>query len=120
MTGDVVGPAWLIFAMLVVLLVRTVFGAIRLVRFGLNLRRRREPARLPARFRVRKRDSTGSQRRRGQAEGQEKVVRPSYKGRRRFEPTEVGFYLGKDIRSRQKLYASAEDVFRTCRRAPPR
>jgi type IV secretory pathway TraG/TraD family ATPase VirD4 len=45
-------------------------------------------------------------------------VRPSTKGKKGLKPRDVGFFLGRDIRSRQSLFASVEDVFIIL--APPR
>jgi type IV secretion system protein VirD4 len=110
------GPIWLILVCLALLLVLVAFAVWKCVRLALNFRRRREPKLL----------------RLGFASGSEiadtlsadavvrkaRQVRPSATGQRRVDPREVGFYLGRDRRSRHDLYASVEDVCMVL--APPR
>ncbi|MEW2353727.1 TraM recognition domain-containing protein [Spirillospora sp. NPDC029432] len=111
------GPGWLFLAVLLVFMVMTGWASYRLVRFALNWRRRREFRRLRLGF------ASGNEIRKmlGVEALAKKAgsVRPSTKNwRRRVEPGDIGFYLGRDIRSRQKLYSSVEDVFIIL--APPR
>lgn len=110
------GPLWLLCAILLVFLALTGWAAFWLVRFALNWRRRREFRRLRLGF------ASGNEIRKMLSEKavlkKAGSVRPSTKGKSGVKPTDVGFYLGRDIRSRQKLYSSVEDVFIIL--APPR
>jgi type IV secretory pathway TraG/TraD family ATPase VirD4 len=114
-TADI-GPAWLVYFVLVILLSPMAYGLVRLVRLAMNWRRRREFRRLRLGF------ASGLEIRRTLSAAavakKAKSVRPSFKGKKQIDPLDVGFYLGRDIRSRQKLYSSAEDVFIIL--APPR
>ena len=111
-----VGPAWLFYLTFLVLL--TLFGALvrQLVRSGLDWRRRREGRLLRLGF------ASGSEIQQmlsaSAVTAKAKSVRPSACGKHRIDPLDVGFYLGRDIRSRHRLYASVEDVFIIL--APPR
>jgi type IV secretory pathway TraG/TraD family ATPase VirD4 len=110
------GPTWLLLTILLVLLVPAGYLLYRLVRFGLNWRRRRE-------FRVfRLGFASGNEVERllsaKAVTGKAKSVKPSSAGRKQIDPLEVGYFLGRDLRSRRELYASVEDVFIVL--APPR
>ncbi len=111
------GPTWSFYAVFAVLCVPLGYLTYRLVRLSLNFRRRNEPRRFRLGF------ASGSEIRRTLSASvvvkKARVVRPSYRGRGKdINPLDVGFYLGRDLRSRQKLYASVEDVFIVL--APPR
>ncbi|GAA2405171.1 hypothetical protein GCM10010191_11210 [Actinomadura vinacea] len=114
--GEDVGPAWLLYGILLLFVLALIWSLLASVRLAMNVRRRREFRRLRLGFasghEIRKTLSARTVKRKA------KSVRPSYAERRKFDPREVGFYLGRDIRSRQRLYASAEDVFIIL--APPR
>jgi type IV secretion system protein VirD4 len=111
-----IGPLWLVFVILGIFALPIPYLMFRLVRFALNFRRRREFRRLRLGFasgnEIRKMLSAAT------VIDKTKSVRPSLKGRKDINPLDVGFYLGRDIRSRQKLYSSIEDVFVIL--APPR
>ena len=110
------GPAWLIYLLLVLFLSPLVYVLYVLLRIALNWRRRREFRRLRLGFasglEVRRMLSASTVAKKAGS------TRPSFKGRRSISPREVGFFLGQDIRSRQNLYGSVEDVFIIL--APPR
>ncbi|MCL9795240.1 type IV secretory system conjugative DNA transfer family protein [Frankia sp. AgKG'84/4] len=110
------GPPWLTYVILTVLLLSLLCVAIWLARFALNWRRRREYRLFRLGFasgqEIRKVLGAQAVLRKGPS------VRPSRKVEKNVEPREVGFYLGRDIRSRQELFASVEDVFIIL--APPR
>jgi len=115
-TGARIGPAWLVYVLVVLLLIPTGYVGVLVTRYLLDWRRRREMRVFRLGF------ASGSEIR--QLLGARAVVakagsvRPSMRGRRSVRPEDVGFYLGRDIRSRQALYGSAEDVFIIL--APPR
>ncbi|TFE25070.1 hypothetical protein E0F15_20660 [Frankia sp. B2] len=114
--GVDVGPEWLFCLTMVILMSIQVFATVCVIRVGLNWRRRRE-------FRLfRLGFASGREIRRtlGVKAVQKKgrSARPSYRGKKDVDPREVGFYLGRDVRSRQRLYGSIEDVFIIL--APPR
>jgi type IV secretory pathway TraG/TraD family ATPase VirD4 len=111
-----VGPAWLVLCILVILHIPVIYGSYRLARLGQDFRRRRKFRRFRLGF--------ASRREVAQLLSAEAVLKkaksavPSSAGRKNIEPREVGFYLGRDIRSKLDLYASVEDVFVVL--APPR
>lgn len=113
---DAVGPAWLLYPVFLLLLVPLVYAGFFTVRYIIRFRRRREFRRMRLGF------ADGGEVSRllsGKAvKKKAKSVRPSYKGKKGFHPLEVGYFLGRDIRSRQKLYCSVEDVMMVI--APPR
>lgn len=115
-SADEVGPGWLIYSVLCVIVSPVLYGTALLARFGLNFRRRREFRRFRLGF------ASGHEIRKALSASvvatKAKSVRPSLKGKRRIDPLEVGYYLGRDVRSRQRLYGSVEDVFIIL--APPR
>jgi type IV secretion system protein VirD4 len=114
--GASIGPTWLVYTLAAPLLAGQAFLTALAIRFSLNWRRRREFRLLRLGF------ASGREVR--QMLGRQALlhksrsVRPSYHHHRHFDPLEVGFYLGRDTRSRQKIFASAEDVFIIL--APPR
>ncbi|TDC45421.1 hypothetical protein E1281_30400 [Actinomadura sp. KC345] len=103
------GSATLFFFLLVILFVFASVGTYFAVRLSLNARRHRPVRRLRLGFasgwEVRNLLSARTVLRKAEQ------VRPSLAGRPASEvkPEDVGFYLGRDIRSRRKLYASLED-----------
>lgn len=111
-----VGPAWLVYGVFAAFVAPTPYGAIIASRFILNVIRRPEWRRLrmgfASRAEVNRLMSAAVVTRKA------KVVRPSTRHRRVVDPLDVAFFLGRDIRSKQKLYASVEDVFIVL--APPR
>ncbi|HEY3502816.1 MAG TPA: type IV secretory system conjugative DNA transfer family protein [Actinocatenispora sp.] len=114
--GVRIGPAWLVYVLFVAALTPIPYGLFRLGRLALNWRRRRE-------FRLfRLGFASGNEIRRNLSAGtvikKGRSVRPSVRGQRRVAPRQVGYFLGRDLRSRQELYASVEDVFIVL--APPR
>jgi type IV secretion system protein VirD4 len=115
-SASTVGPTWLLLALLLLFLAPTGYVVWQVVRFFLNWRRRRE-FRF---FRLGFASGREVERMLGAKTvlGKAKSVKPSSRGRRRIDPHEVGFYLGRDVRSRRELYASVEDVFIVL--APPR
>ena len=92
------------------------FVTYRAVRFGMNWRRRRQSRTFRLGFasgdEIREMLSAAAIIKKAPS------VRPSYRGRSNIDPRDVGFYLGRDTRSRQELWASVEDVFIVL--APPR
>lgn len=111
-----IGPSWLLYALLLVFGLLLAYAAYQAARFLLVFRRRREFRQFRLGF------AHGKEIRRmlgaGAVAGKAKAVRPSLKDQRNIDPQQVGFYLGRDIRTRQKLYGSVEDVFIIL--APPR
>jgi type IV secretion system protein VirD4 len=111
-----IGPTWLVYVLLGLELLPAGWLAWRTVLFGLNWRRRREFRFFRLGFasssEVKKMLSADAVLRKAGS------VRPSTKGKSNVQPGDVGFYLGRDIRSRLPLYASIEDVFIVL--APPR
>ncbi|TDD85614.1 hypothetical protein E1293_10940 [Actinomadura darangshiensis] len=104
------GPAPVFFGLLIVFLVLVAVGGYVLVRVILNVRRRRSFRRLRLGF-----ASGWEVRRLLSAQtvlSKTRQVRPSIANlpARQVRPEEVGFLLGRDIRSRRKLYASVEDM----------
>lgn len=116
MVGPTAGPTWLVLTVLAILLLPVLYVAYWLVRLYLNWRRRREFRLFRLGFASGReiRDMLGARAVLKKAPS----VRPSFKSYRKAKPREVGFYLGRDIRSRQELFASVEDVFIIL--APPR
>lgn len=104
------GAAPLFFFLLIVLFVLASVGIYFGVRLFLNVRRRRSWRRLRLGF------ASGWEVRKLLSErtvlSKARQVRPSTATRPASEvkPEEVGFFLGRDIRSRRKLYASIEDT----------
>ncbi|GIJ51924.1 hypothetical protein Val02_88100 [Virgisporangium aliadipatigenens] len=115
-TGARSGPLWLILFIFLVLLSPFGYAGFRGVQFALNWRRRRESRRFRLGFasgnEIRKTLGVAAMRRKAGS------VRPSTKGKKNVDPKQVGFYLGRDVRSRQEIYGSVEDVFIVL--APPR
>jgi type IV secretory pathway TraG/TraD family ATPase VirD4 len=114
--GASIGPSWLVYLLFVLMVTPTPYVAYRLVRLLRNLRRRPESRRWRLGFASQaevRRLMTASV-----VQSKAKVVRPSMAGRKNVDPREVAFFLGRDVRSRQELYASVEDVFIVL--APPR
>lgn len=111
-----VGPSWLIYFILLLFMAVESYAAYRVIRFMLNWRRHREFRRLRLGFahgnEIRQMLSAKT------VVDKAKSVRPSFKDKKSIDPLDVGYYIGRDIRSRQKLYGSAEDVFIIL--APPR
>ncbi|MEU4824142.1 TraM recognition domain-containing protein [Actinomadura sp. NPDC023710] len=104
------GSAPIFFALLAVMLLATALGAYILIRLLLNWRRHRTFRRLRLGFasgwEVRKLLSART------VQSKAAQVRPSTQSlpSRSVKPEQVGFYIGRDIRSRRKLYASLEDT----------
>jgi hypothetical protein len=105
------GPASLFFVLLVVLLALASVGIYFAVRLLLNVRRHRPVRRLRLGFasgwEVRKLLSARTVLRKA------RQVRPSFTAARNprdVRPGDVGFYIGRDIRSRRRLYVSVEDT----------
>ncbi|WP_344586499.1 type IV secretory system conjugative DNA transfer family protein [Actinomadura vinacea] len=104
------GPASVFFVFLILLLAAATVGTYFLVRVFLNLRRMRQFRRLRLGFasgwEVRKLLSAQT------VLSKAGQVRPSTATGPAGEvkPEDVGFYIGRDIRSRRKLYASIEDT----------
>lgn len=105
-----VGSAGLFFVLLAVLLVLASVGGYVAVRVYLNFRRRRPFRRMRLGF------ASGWEVRKLLSERtvleKARQVRPSTAAlsSREVRPEDVGFYIGRDIRSRRKLYASVEDT----------
>jgi type IV secretion system protein VirD4 len=103
------GPASVFFVLLFVLLALASVGLYFAVRLFLNVRRHRPYRRMRLGFasgwEVRKLLSART------VLSKARQVRPSTGNRpaRQVKPEEVGFFIGRDIRSRRKLYASTED-----------
>ncbi|WP_433473862.1 type IV secretory system conjugative DNA transfer family protein [Spirillospora sp. CA-142024] len=104
------GSAPVFFTLLAVFLVSAALGTYLLARLLLNWRRHRPFRRMRLGFasgwEVRKLLSART------VQSKAAQVRPSTQSRptRAVKPEEVGFYIGRDIRSRRKLYASLEDT----------
>jgi hypothetical protein len=104
------GSAPVFFTLLILFLTVGAMGTYFLVRVFLNFRRRRTVRRFrlgyASGWEVRKLLSART------VQDKAWQARPSTYGQnvRRIKPEEVGFYLGRDIRSRRKLYASIEDM----------
>ncbi|WP_433247700.1 type IV secretory system conjugative DNA transfer family protein [Actinomadura nitritigenes] len=113
-----IGPAPLFFILLLVLLALVGVGSYVLARVILNARRHRPIRRLRLGF------ASGWEIRRLLSArtvlSKAQQVRPSTAARpaRDVKPEEVGFFIGRDVRSRRKLYASVEDTAVVV--APPR
>lgn len=112
----VIGPAWLVFVLFLVMVVPCGFLAYVVVRFALNFRRRRG-------FRVfRLGFASGWEIRRllgaRAVVKRARLTRPVLARQRRVDPLEVGFFLGRDTRSQNNLYSSVEDAMLII--APPR
>jgi hypothetical protein len=105
-----IGPSPLFFFLLIVLLVITTVVLCFLARLLLNWRRHPPYRRLRLGFasgwEVRKLLSART------VQNKARQVRPSTANRpaRQVKPEEVGFFIGRDIRSRRKLYMSLEDM----------
>jgi type IV secretion system protein VirD4 len=110
------GPAWLHVMLALILFVPVGVLIKYAVQFRLNWRRRREfrlfRLGFASGYEVRKHLG------RKAVLAKAKSVRPSVAGQRNLKPTDVGFHLGRDKRSRTDLYASVEDVMIVL--APPR
>jgi type IV secretory pathway TraG/TraD family ATPase VirD4 len=110
------GPVWLILACLAFLMIGLGYAVWKVTRFALDFRRRREPRLLRLGF------ASGSEIAETLSAAavlrKASQVRPSSAQQRRVDPREVGFFLGRDRRSRHDLYASVEDVCMVL--APPR
>jgi type IV secretory pathway TraG/TraD family ATPase VirD4 len=111
-----IGPAWLVYLIFVVLLVPFGFAAYGLIRFGLNWRRRRGWRQFRLGFasgwEIRRLLGGKAVVRRGQ------LSRPALRRQRQLLPLDVGYFLGRDYRSRARLYSSVEDAVLIV--APPR
>ncbi len=111
-----VGPAAVVYLIFLILCVPLIWGAVVGGQYAVRFRRRREIRTFRLGFadggEIRKLLSATAVIKKA------KSVRPSYKGKRNINPQEVGFFLGRDTRSRRKLYCSVEDVMLVV--APPR
>ncbi|GLY80445.1 type IV secretory system conjugative DNA transfer family protein [Actinoallomurus iriomotensis] len=105
-----IGPTALFFVLLIVLLLITAVVLYVLARLLLNWRRHQPYRRLRLGFasgwEVRKLLSART------VQNKARQVRPATGNRsaREVKPEEVGFFIGRDIRSRRKLYMSLEDM----------
>ena len=112
------GPASLFFILLIVLLVLASVGTYFLAQVLMNVRRRRPFRRLRLGFasgwEVRNLLSARTVLRKAEQVRPSTTTRPG----NAVKPEEVGFYIGRDVRSRRKLYASIEDTAIIV--APPR
>jgi type IV secretory pathway TraG/TraD family ATPase VirD4 len=111
-----VGPAAVVYLLFLILCAPIAWGATLAGQYAARFRRRREIRVFRLGFadggEIRKLLSAHAVIKKA------KSVRPSYKGKRNINPQDVGFYLGRDTRSRRKLYCSVEDVMLVV--APPR
>lgn len=111
-----VGPPWLLYPIFWLLIVPVVYAAFLVIRQAIRFRRHREFRHLRLGF------ADGGEVSRllsaRAVKKKAKSVRPSYKGKHGYSPLEVGYFLGRDVRSRRKLYCSVEDVMLVV--APPR
>jgi type IV secretion system protein VirD4 len=114
--SGLIGAPWLVYLVLCALLAGSALLVFWAIRLGLNWRRRRglrifrlgfasgmEIRRLLGRRAVLRRSQK---------------ARPQLAGQRSATPLDVGFFLGRDYRSRQRLYGSVEDAVLIV--APPR
>lgn len=114
--AGLIGPAWLVYLVLLVLIAVAVLLSFWLIRFALNWRRRRGLRIFRLGF------ASGTEIRR--LLGRRAVVRrarearPQLARRRGVTPLDVGFFLGSDYRSWERLYGSVEDTVLIV--APPR
>jgi type IV secretory pathway TraG/TraD family ATPase VirD4 len=114
--ANLIGPAWLVYTIFVVLLVPLAFLGYVLIRFYLNYRRRRGLRIMRLGF------ASGWEIRR--LLGAKAVVKraqlasPRLSRLGQVQPNEVGFLIGRDYRSQAKLYSSIEDTMLIV--APPR
>jgi hypothetical protein len=105
-----IGPAPVFFTLLIVFLAIAAVGFYFVARLLLNWRRHRPYRRLRLGFasgwEVRKLLSARA------VQDKARQVRPSTGSRpaREVKPEDVGFFIGRDIRSRRKLYMSLEDM----------
>jgi hypothetical protein len=108
--GAALGSTSVFFTLLGLFLTVAAVGTFFVVRVILNVRRHRPVRRLrlgyASGWEVRKLLSART------VQNKAWQVRPSTHGQnvRTVKPEEVGFYLGRDIRSRRRLYASLEDT----------
>lgn len=102
------GPVWTIFAAFMVFMVILTYLVVMVVRLLLNLRRRRH--RLGPLFRLGFASGFEVYRLLGRKAllAKAESLRPSLVGRR-IRPEDVGFQIGVDRRSRQRVYTSCED-----------
>ncbi|GAA1041506.1 hypothetical protein GCM10009557_65390 [Virgisporangium ochraceum] len=112
----VVGPAWLVYLIFVPLMVLLVAGGVLVVRSEWEWRRRRG-------FRWGRLGFASSdevRRQLGRRALLRKIptIRPALAGRRRVAPEDVGFCLGRDVRSWRRVYSSVADPLLVV--APPR
>ncbi len=112
----VIGPAWLVYLIFVFLLLPVALIATAAIRATLNWRRRRglRLFRLgfASGYEIRKLMGRRAIVRRG------RKVRPRISRQRLVHPLQVGFFLGRDYRSQNRLYSSVEDAVLII--APPR
>ncbi|MET7400137.1 TraM recognition domain-containing protein [Dactylosporangium sp. NPDC005572] len=105
--SGLIGPPWLVYVIFAALLIPTAALAVVVIRFALNWRRRRgfrigrlgfasgwEIRRLLGRKAVLKRA---------------RFTRPQRAADPDLRPEDVGYFLGRDVRSQRKLYSSVED-----------
>ncbi|MGH3545650.1 MAG: type IV secretory system conjugative DNA transfer family protein, partial [Mycobacteriales bacterium] len=113
---EAVGPAAVVYIIFLGLCAPIIYGAVFGAQYAVRFRRRRENRTFRLGFadggEVRKLLSASAVIKKA------KSVRPSYKGKRNINPQDVGFFLGRDSRSRRKLFCSVEDVMLVV--APPR
>jgi type IV secretion system protein VirD4 len=101
------GPLWLTLVLTVLLTLPVVAFGYFIVRWGLDVRRRRVWRHFRLGFASRSEVDRLLSAKAVLAKAG--YVRPTLKGQVNVRPTDVGFYIGRDIRSGQKLYASVED-----------
>ncbi|GAA0710914.1 type IV secretory system conjugative DNA transfer family protein [Dactylosporangium roseum] len=114
--GVLIGPAWLVYLIFLTLVALLGAVAFWLVKLSLNWRRRRGLRLMRLGFasgwEIRRLIGAKATVRRGLS------ARPAVARRGPVRPLDVGFFLGRDYRSREKLYASVEDTVLIV--APPR
>jgi type IV secretory pathway TraG/TraD family ATPase VirD4 len=101
------GPLWLTLVLTVLLTVPLVALAVFIVRWALDVRRRRVWRHFRLGFASRSEVDRLLSAKSVLAKAGH--VRPTFKNQANVQPTDVGFYIGRDVRSSQKLYASVED-----------
>jgi type IV secretory pathway TraG/TraD family ATPase VirD4 len=105
--GALLGPTWLVIVLSILFNIPVAVAIYFIVRFVMDIRRRRVWRKWRLGFASRSEivRMLGSKALLAKA-GQ---IRPSLAGARKVPPTDVGYYLGRDSRSGQKLWASVED-----------
>ncbi|MFY1636180.1 type IV secretory system conjugative DNA transfer family protein [Solwaraspora sp. WMMB335] len=114
--AGLIGPAWLVYSVFLVLLLIASVAAVAAIRFAWDWRRRRgfrwarlgfasgwEIARTIGRRPIVRRA---------------RFTRPTMAGKPGLRPEDVGYCLGRDVRSLRKVYSSVEDAMLVV--APPR